>query len=373
MKRLIMTLLLMSSLIPLASSARTKLVTLPGRELVLLNVEHADRNLVMEERTITLEKGVTTIAFSWQGVSIDPASIQLQPLDNPGTVQLISVSYPPNENALEWAVASPAAGPERVRIYYTLWGIERQMEYRLDVAADEKSAVLKANYRLGNLSGEDFDDTVIYTGIGQGVEKSIDAGARLQMLAARFDGIPVTKVYKFKPHERAEAVGWYFEIINSADRGLGQFRLPAGKARVYQASSAGDGVFLGEDYLDALAVQEKDYLYLGDARDVTAKRKIMDTRRENERRAGSNRQMVMWDEVTHIQYEMQNFKDEPVTVVIEEITNDTWEVEELSGPQAKSERKNIGLLEVTVTLPAKSEKIMTDLVIRRPNQTETRF
>ncbi|GAB4319413.1 MAG: hypothetical protein Kow0059_13400 [Candidatus Sumerlaeia bacterium] len=352
--------------------ARTKLVTLPGREAMLVNIEHPERNLVMEERTITLEKGLTTIAFSWQGVQIDPSSIQLQPMEHPDTVTLISVSYPPNENALEWLVSCPEAGQERFRIYYLLGGVERQVEYRLDVAADEQSAVLRAYYRLGNMSGEDFDETVLYTGIGRGVEKSIESGARLQLLAARFAPVSIAKVYRFKPFERPEVVGWYYEILNSAERGLGEYRLPAGKVRVYMQSTAGDDVFLGEDYLDALAVREKDDLYLGDARDVTAAHKQMDVERQNLRRAGSARQIVMWDEVIRIQYELQNFKDEPITLLIEEVTSDNWDVEELT-QGADWKRKHNGLLEISVPLPPKSDKLVFDLTIRKTNQTQIKF
>jgi hypothetical protein len=357
----------------ITASARTKLVTLPGRDLVLLNIEHPSRNLVLEERTITLEKGLTTISFSWQGVQIDPASIQLQPMTRPDDVKLISVSYPPNENALEWQVASPTAGMERFRIYYLLSGVDRKVEYRMNVDSAGALATLKTYYRLGNRSGEDFEDSVIYTGIGQGVVKTIDNGAQMQTLTALNKDVPVVKVYKFKPFERPETVGFYYEMLNSTERGLGEFRLPGGKVRIYQESPAGDYVFMGEDFLAALAVMEKDYLNLGVARDITAKRKVMDQKRDNIRRAGSNRQMVLWDDVTHVRYELQNFKDEELEVVIEEVTSDYWEIEELSGLNARSEVKHNGLLEITVTLPPKSEKLNCDLTIRKTNQTETRL
>ena len=88
--------------------------------------------------------------FSWQGVQIDPATIQFEILDAPGLVKLINVSYPPGENALVWNVYSPESRQERVRIYYLLSGLERTVSYRQNAAADEKTAALECKYKINN-------------------------------------------------------------------------------------------------------------------------------------------------------------------------------------------------------------------------------
>ena len=121
-----------------AAWARTKLVALPAREVIYLNLEHPAQSLVTEERVLNLQKGNNQVDFSWQGVSIDPATIQFQALDSPAAVKLINVSYPPDENALVWDIYSPEARQERVRIYYLLSGLNREISYRQRVAADEK-------------------------------------------------------------------------------------------------------------------------------------------------------------------------------------------------------------------------------------------
>ena len=119
--------------------ARTKLVALPPRQALALNLDHPASSLITEERVLNLQKGNNQVDFSWQGVQIDPATIQFEVLDNPGAVKLINVSYPPAENALVWNIYSPETRQERVRIYYLLSGLERTVSYRQNVAADEKN------------------------------------------------------------------------------------------------------------------------------------------------------------------------------------------------------------------------------------------
>ena len=84
----------------------------------------------LEERVMTLQKGLNQVDFSWQGVNIDPTSIQVRMLNSPDKVLMLNTSYPPNENALIWEVSSPGAQEERVRISYLLQGIGRDIVLR---------------------------------------------------------------------------------------------------------------------------------------------------------------------------------------------------------------------------------------------------
>ncbi len=97
-----------------SAQARIKLVALPEREATLVRLDNPAFTLVEEERTLTLQKGTNQVDFSWKGVNIDPDSIRLGILDHPQEVQLISVSYPPNEAALVWQVHSPKAYNESI-------------------------------------------------------------------------------------------------------------------------------------------------------------------------------------------------------------------------------------------------------------------
>ena len=118
--------------------ARIKLITLPVRERVEIQLDNPNATLVEEERIVPLVKGVNQVDFSWANTQIDPNTIvfrviprvepaaakkpdvkaekETKPLD----VKVLSVSYPPNEAALVWQVASGESDSARVRISYLL-------------------------------------------------------------------------------------------------------------------------------------------------------------------------------------------------------------------------------------------------------------
>src|SRR6266581_5755402 len=146
--------------------ARVKLVALPERARVVVSLNNPDATLVEEERLITLQKGVNKVDFSWRGVNIDATSIQVRMLGHADTVLVLNTSYPPNENALIWEIASPAAQEERVRISYLLAGLNRDIVYKAVAEPDEKALTLRNYLRLRNNSGEDLTEAELTIGYG---------------------------------------------------------------------------------------------------------------------------------------------------------------------------------------------------------------
>src|SRR5512138_743789 len=88
------------ALAPDAAWARIKLITLPVRERVEIQLDHPNATLVEEERIVPLVKGENQVDFSWAGTQIDPNTILFRVVDKPDAVKVLSVSYPPNEAAL---------------------------------------------------------------------------------------------------------------------------------------------------------------------------------------------------------------------------------------------------------------------------------
>src|SRR2546423_8043888 len=87
--------------------ARIKLITLPVRERVEIQLDHESATLVEEERIVPLVKGENQVDFSWAGTNIDPNTIVFRVIGPAGEnkqldVKVASVSYPPNEAALVW-------------------------------------------------------------------------------------------------------------------------------------------------------------------------------------------------------------------------------------------------------------------------------
>src|SRR5687768_4596075 len=93
---------------PPAALARVKLITLPVRERVEIQLDNAAATLVEEERVVPLVKGENQVDFSWANTQIDPNTIVFRVIAPVGEkmmdVKVLSVSYPPNEAALIWAV-----------------------------------------------------------------------------------------------------------------------------------------------------------------------------------------------------------------------------------------------------------------------------
>jgi len=103
-----------------AAQARIKLITLPVRQRVEIQLDNPTATLVEEERIIPLVKGENQADFSWANTQIDPSTILFRVIAPVGEknfdVQVLSVSYPPNEASLVWAIAASDSGSARVRI-----------------------------------------------------------------------------------------------------------------------------------------------------------------------------------------------------------------------------------------------------------------
>lgn len=342
-----------------ASRARVKLVTLPARDAITINLDHPMENLIIEERVIALEKGTNHIDFSWKGVSIDPNTIQLAALDHPDDVRIVNVSYPPNEDALVWEVYSEKAREERVRIYYLLSGLLRTMSYRAVADKDETAARVEARFKLANRSGEEFEDARIVPGFGENWTRSIRDGATREMLSYAVEAMPVVKRYIYRPtggRPDFENVPLYHEIKNEEARKLGKFKMLGGKVRIFMKDPSGSQIFLGEDWMKDLPVQEKAELSLGTARDVVIRRNVMDDEREVRQR-NTDRKIVLYDRIVTLRYEIENFKDEPVELKIEEPIQDYWVLESVKPSSVKAERKDATTLELLVPLePSKRDK-----------------
>src|SRR3954471_5289902 len=126
--------------------ARIKLITLPVRERVEIQLDNEHATLVEEERIVPLVKGENQVDFSWANTQIDPNTIVFRVIAPAGEKQLdakvLSVSYPPNEAALVWAVGASDSGSARVRISYLLGNLSKSFSYRAIATHDETKLAL---------------------------------------------------------------------------------------------------------------------------------------------------------------------------------------------------------------------------------------
>lgn len=351
--------------------ARVKLAALPERARTVLSLSHPEAALVEEERVLTLQKGVNQIDFSWRDVNIDPTSIQVRMLSHPKEVLLLNTSYPPNENALIWAVSSPQAQEERVRISYLLQGIRREIVYKAVTEPDEKSLTLRNYMRLRNDSGEELTDAEISIGYGSNFKKTIANGEILEMLSERIDAAPINKVLTWDsaqlpwdPEYEHTTVGIPLNYVlkNDTASKLGAHTLLPGKARLFLktkettadggAKTESGAAFIGEDWVTLTPIDRELKLNIGQSRDVKIVQRKLKDDRVNLRRNNANA-VVMWDNDESYKIEIENFKNTEARVKLIEHAPGYWQMTANSHPD-QYKKKDAFTFEYELTLPALS-------------------
>lgn len=299
---------------------RIKLVTLPRRESIDVRLDKDNFTLCEEERTLTLQRGRNKVDFSWANTYIDKGSIQFRVISAPGKVNVLSVSYPPGENALVWTVSSEKAGPAKIRISYLIANFNRHYAYRAVADRLEKTLTLRCYLKMHNSTGERFIDAQIYPKVGDPYKRSLDNGEAKLVLARKLKRVAFDKIYQFDASRRKETQMRYV-LKNDKEHRLGEFTLPPGKVRIYQDDGHGGVAFLGEDWGATTPVGEEMKLFLGLAKDVVIKKALMSTRK-------IKKQGPVYDVKQVFRFSLENFKKKEVFVRIMEHPSGQWDMED---------------------------------------------
>lgn len=351
-----------------SAHARVKLVALPERARVVVSLTNPDATLVEEERILTLQKGVNHVDFAWAGVNIDATSIQPRMMTDADKVLVLNTSYPPNENALVWEIASPDAREERVRISYLISGLNREVVYKAVADGTETALTLRNYLRLRNQSGEDLTDAELNIGYGASFKKTIAHEETLEMQSEKIEALPMKKVLTWDaanlpwdPEYEKKTVGIPMSYVIKNDKAskLGEHTLQPGKARIFirtkeqaeEGKPAGEGVaFTGEDWAQLTPVDREMKLFIGESRDVKVVQRKMKDEKQNIRRNNANNP-VLWDTDEQFKIEIENFKKTAVNFVIVEHIPGYWKMAQTSVP---FEKKDAFTIEYHLTLPAES-------------------
>jgi len=322
------------SVLPSTALARIKLITLPVRERVEIQLDNPNATLVEEERIVPLVRGVNQVDFSWANTQIDAGTIVFRVLGGidggakgdktaekaaPLDVKVLSVSYPPNEPSLVWQVSSNGSGSARVRISYLLGNLNKSFNYRAVAANDEKTLVLSEYMRIQNLANESYGSTGLWAGFGPRFHKPIGLNETKEMLAEKFTEVPVKKTYTCDPQafgyldrpQNKLLVPMHYVLKNDKSNHLGVAPLQYGKVRIFQEDGHGGTAFIGEDWGKFTPLDDEMRLYVGVAQDIVVRRTI--DRNEVKRVAGNlyNREVV-------VKFEIENFKDKAAVLDISE-------------------------------------------------------
>jgi hypothetical protein len=363
--------------VPSTALARIKLITLPVRERVEIQLDNPNATLVEEERIVPLVKGVNQVDFSWANTQIDPNTIVFRVLGGTGgepgkpakeaktlDVKVLSVSYPPNEASLVWQVSSGDSGSARVRISYLLGNLTKSFNYRAVATHDEKTLVLSEYMRIQNLANESFGSTGLWAGFGPRFLKPIGLNETKEMLAEKYSAVPIKKTYTCDP----QAHGWldrpqnkllvpmHYVLKNNKANRLGAAPLQYGKVRIFQDDGHGGTAFIGEDWGKFTPLDDEMRLYIGVAQDVVVKRTI--DKNQQHRIAGNlyNREVV-------IKFEIENFKDKAVTLDVSE--NVRAVRNELYGDNGRDVQWELGK-DTTFAAPDKEKSTFEQLLFHVP-------
>lgn len=354
--------------------ARIKLVTLPERSQVVMVL--GDNVLVEEAREVSLNQGLNTIDFAWQNVEVDKDSLHIVTQNN-DLFKVISTRYPPNENAVTWEIAAKASSSQTIKIRYILSGVRAYSQYRLTLAADEKTLAFQQYLYVENQNAEGFSPLTLVSQGKTFADTDLSARETKKFLEQSLKNLPVTKRYLasvgngyLDANEKKLNIPMQLVIANQAALGFPASALTAGKARIFQLDQQDAPTFLGEDWLPMTLPEEKAFLSLGLAQDVVVKRRILES---NKVKVAANVQKY----TVEVVYELENFKKEDVLVTIQESINDlyrenfgypnrqpAWELTSSQKPEATESTAEI--LTFTVPVPQGGEKVQHRFTITFP-------
>ena len=154
---------------PFAPASAIELVTLPRRDKVQLTIYNsADLTLVRERRNLTLKKGWNWLQFMWANTLIDPTSLSLEPLEQAGKIDIQQLVFPARLRELgRWLIRSEISGQVPFEITYFTSGLSWRAFYMGTLSQDEKTMKMQGYVRLGNNSGEDYDNAQTRLIVGQ--------------------------------------------------------------------------------------------------------------------------------------------------------------------------------------------------------------
>ena len=295
---------------------------------------------------------------------------------------------------------SPAARAQKLELSYLTGGLSWRADYVANLAPNEQSMDLSGWVTLTNQSGAAYPNATLQLVAGdvnrvhrqdcapgkvsmsmafagrQAEMKeetlfeyhlySLDRPTTLkdnqtkQVALLTAQNVPVRKEYllrgdpsyyqsRYDDGGEAVKVGVFVEFDNRSEAHMGM-PLPKGAVRVYKRDSQDRPQFVGEDSIDHTPRNETVRLKLGDAFDVTARRKQTDFKS-----LGAQGQYHSVCE-SAFQIELKNAKPEAVTVAVQEPLRGDWELTQNSHPFSKT---SAGTARFLVTVPAQGTATLT--------------
>ena len=294
------------------------------------------------EKAQQLELSYLTGGLSWRADYVANLSSDEKTLDLSGWVTLTNQSGAAYPNATLQLVAGD---------------LNRARDRRMDNMAMLSAGVVRQEKAAPKMAEESLFEYHLYT-LDRPTTLAVNQTKQVALLSA--SGVPVRKEYLLQGQNHyysgsygdlgeKQKVGVFVEFDNKEASRLGM-PLPKGIIRVYKRDSEGRAQFVGEDNVDHTPKNELVRLKLGEAFDVTAKRKQTDFKSLG--RQGKFGYIYE----SAFEVELKNAKKEPITVSLLEPMPGDWEVLQSSQPVLKEAS---GAARFKVTVPAEGSTTLT--------------
>ena len=286
---------------PPLASARIKLITLPPRERVEIQLDNPNATLVEEERIVPLVQGVNQVDFSWANTQIDPNTIVFRvlprdegPAKQAGVAAGATRQGSRGQGGGRRGRSAGRQGPfgqlSAQRVGPGLAGLFQRFRHRpradqlppgqpqqeLQLSGDrghhdEKTLVLSEYIRIQNLANESFGSTELWAGFGPRFLKPIGLNETKEMLVEKYAEVPVKKTYTCDPQahgyldrpQNKLLVPMHYVLKNDKANHLGAAPLQYGKVRIFQEDGHGGTAFIGEDWGKFTPLDDEMRLYVG--------------------------------------------------------------------------------------------------------------
>ena len=294
------------------------------------------------ERDQKLELSYLTGGLSWRADYVANLSADEKTLDLSGWVTLTNQSGAAYPNATLQLVAGD---------------VNRARDRRTDGVREFSLAGVSKAAAAPKMAEESLFEYHLYT-LDRPTTLAVNQTKQVALLSA--SAVPVRKEYLLQGQNYyysgsygdlgdKQKVGVFVEFDNKEASRLGM-PLPKGILRVYKRDSEGRAQFVGEDNIDHTPKNELVRLKLGDAFDVTAKRKQTDYKSLGRQgKFGSVHESAF-------EIELKNAKKESVTVSVLEPMPGDWELIQQSHPHTK---EAAGTARFKVTVPAEGSATLT--------------
>ncbi len=184
-----------------AAAKNVDLATVPPRDSVQLTIYNSeDLTLVREVRSLTLQKGINRIQYSWAGTLIDPTSVDIRPLEREADIEVLDTTFPGDKpQHLIWNIQSKIEGQVRFEVTYFTSGISWSADYVLITNPAETEMSFDGYVQVYNRSGEDYENAQVRLVVGV-----VNLVEKIAELARRGIRVPAPATREYEGLKREE-------------------------------------------------------------------------------------------------------------------------------------------------------------------------